>query len=252
MKKMLWIVWFVIYSTGGFADVIELRSDLWCPYSCDPKTERPGFMVEIAKEIFEKAGHKVNYKSVNWARAIAETREGKIHGIIGASRADAPDFIIPKRPQGQSTNFYWANHDERWEYKKLDSVKGKKIGVINSYSYSDEIDQAIHDKNPSFVIVSGEDALAKMIRMTEAKRLDAFIENPYVLNYWLKGMRQYNEKFKKVSKNITVDSDLFVAFSPINPNSKKYAEILSQGMDDLRKNGKLQIILQKYGLTDWK
>lgn len=252
MKKMLWIMWFVAYSTTGFADVIELRSDLWCPYSCEPKAARTGFMVEIAKEIFKSAGHKVNYQVVNWARAIAETREGKFHGIIGASRSDAPDFIIPKMPQGKSYNFYWTNNDDHWEYKKLDSVKGKKIGVINSYSYSEEIDHAVHNKNPSFIVVSGEDALAKMIKMTEAKRLDGFVENPYVLNYLLNGMGQSKDKFKKVSLNITADSDLFVAFSPVNPNSKKYAEILSRGMDVLRKSGKLEIILQKYGLQDWK
>jgi polar amino acid transport system substrate-binding protein len=45
---------------------------------------------------------------------------------------------------------------------------------------------------------------------------------------------------------------LYVAFSPHNPNSKVYAEILSKKMIDLRKSGKLAKILAPYGLKDWK
>lgn len=219
MKKYVLLIGLIFYSAPNFSDEINLSSDLWCPYACDPKSATPGFMVEIAKDIFESAGHKVNYKIVNWARAISETRMGKYNGIIGASRTDAPDFIMPGKAIGYSSNFFWVNKDNRWKYKNLESIKGKKIGVINSYSYGEEIDLPVQNKNPFYIIVSGDTALTKMIRMTEAKRLDGFIENPFVLNYVLKDMIEYKDKFKSASKNITVDTELFVAFSPKNPKN---------------------------------
>jgi polar amino acid transport system substrate-binding protein len=252
MKKILLMIGRIFYSVSSFSDEISLTSDLWCPYACDPKSANPGFMVEIAKVIFENAGHKVNYNIVNWARGISETRVGKYNGIIAASKTDAPDFIMPTMAAGHSSNFFWINKDNNWVYKNLDSLKGRKIGVINSYSYGEEVDLPVQNKNPSYLIVSGDDALAKMVRMTDGKRLDGFVENPFVLSYLLKDMSEYKDKFKSASLNITKDTELFVAFSPQNPKSKQYAEIMSKGMSELRKSGKLKVILSKYGLKDWK
>ncbi|QTA83556.1 Uncharacterized protein dnl_59690 [Desulfonema limicola] len=47
-------------------------------------------------------------------------------------------------------------------------------------------------------------------------------------------------------------SFIYIAFSPVNPESSKYARILSQGIIELREKGRLQQILGKYHLKDWK
>jgi polar amino acid transport system substrate-binding protein len=53
------------------ADTISIRADLWCPFNCDPSGAKPGYMIEIAKAVFEPLGHKIDYQTLNWARAIA-------------------------------------------------------------------------------------------------------------------------------------------------------------------------------------
>ncbi len=252
MKMIYLLLLITTYSTLTYADEISLASDLWCPYACDPKSSTPGFMVEISKTIFEKAGHKVSYKLLNWARAIADTRKGKFTAIVGASRSDAPDFLIPSIEIGHNSNYVWVLKNEAWEYKNIDSIKNKKIGVINTYSYGKEIDGPVQSKNPAFMIVSGDDALIKMIRMTKAKRLDGFIENPNVLAYNLKNLPEFQDQFKNVGKDVCDDSQLFVAFNPNNPKAHIYSELLAKGMVELRKSGKLQEILSKYGLKDWR
>ncbi len=241
-----------LFLANVMADEITLATDLWCPYACDPNSKTPGFMVEIAKEIFEKKGHKINYKIINWARAIALAKEDEINGVISASRADVVGFILPTIPTGYNSNFFWTIKDSKFIYKDIDSLKGLKVGVINAYSYGDEVDLAVSKKHPSFSTVSGENALLKLIKMTEAKRLEAFVENPFVLKYLLKDLPKYQDSFKAVSKNIANDPDLFIAFSPKNPKSPEYAKIISEGMVQLRKSGKLKDILAKYSLKDWK
>ena len=47
---------------GAAADTISIRGDMWCPVNCDPKAERPGYMIEIAREVFEPKGHKIDYQ----------------------------------------------------------------------------------------------------------------------------------------------------------------------------------------------
>ncbi len=88
--------------------------------------------------------------------------------------------------------------------------------------------------------------------MTEAKRLDGFIENPLVLEYNLKLMKKNIKKFKAVGPNLANDPDLFISFAPGHPKSKEYAKILDLGMVEMRKSGRLKAILAKYGLQDWK
>jgi polar amino acid transport system substrate-binding protein len=251
MKKKL-ITIFLILSTNCMADDIRLASDLWCPYTCEPKSDKPGFMIEIAKMILEEAGHKVSYETTNWARAIEDTRKGKYTAIVGANKEEVPDFITPKIAIAQSDEFFWVESKSGWKYKNINSLLGKKIGVINGYAYSDEVDLEVKKKNPAYVIISGEDALTKMIKMTAAKRLDSFVENLYVLEYALKDFPKFqNNYFVPASISFGGSEDLFVSFPPKNPKSKIYAQLLSDGMAKIRKNGKLKIILDKYGLKDW-
>lgn len=251
MKKVL-VLSLLLLSASSFAEVITIRSDLWCPYACDPKSDRPGFMVEIAQEVFKKEGHTIDYALMNWARAVADVREGRADALLGCSKADAVGFVFPTVPVGILVNYYYAPVESNWKYTGVDSLKSKAIGVINEYSYGANIDEQIKKKNPALRAVSGSDPLLRIIQMTEAKRLDGFVENPLVLEYHLNLRKKDKKKFKVVSSNLANDPDLFISFAPGNPKSKEYAKILDAGMNDLRKSGRLKVILSKYGLEDWK
>lgn len=237
---------------GAGADVIKLRADLWCPYTCDPSAALPGFMVEMAKEIFSKKGHKINYSLMNWSRAISDVKSGKYDGLIGASKNELSGFDIPLVAAGTNQNYFWALKDSTWSYSDESSLNGIKVGVVNAYSYGDEIDVSLAKKNSSFVKVAGDNPLQRLIQMTETRRLTTFIENPTVLLYTLGRLKKEAGLFKAVSKNIANDPDLFIAFGPANAKSKLYSQIMDEGIVELRKSGRLKIILQKYGLSDWK
>jgi len=253
-SSLLFFTFFFASTSVVLADTITLKADAWCPYTCAPESDKPGFMIEIAKAIFEPTGHKIDYSLMNWARAVSDTRKGKFNAVVGANVADVPGFILPKVPQGMSANYFWTRKDSNFTYRGIDSIKEKKIGVINGYSYGgDELDKPIGNHHPSFVVLPGDDALVKLIKMADAKRIDAFVENPYVLEYLLSTeLTQFQNSFKAVSKNIVSDPELYIAFSPAKAESKKYAQILSDGMKQLRKSGKLKTILKKYNIKDWK
>src|SRR5690349_12435671 len=105
MNLKIFSIFLLISSGQILADEIKLTSDLWCPYACEPNSDKPGFMVEIAKEVFSSKGHTVKYELLNWARAIKATRIGRFDGIVGASRSDVQDFEIPKMAAGYMENF---------------------------------------------------------------------------------------------------------------------------------------------------
>ena len=249
----LFVNFFTYSGKALSAETITLVSDIWCPYTCESHSKLPGFMIEIGKEVFENAGYKVDHKTLNWPRAIIETREGKHTAIVGGQKTDAPDFVYPSVAAGFGSNYFWSRVDANWKYENIGSIKNKKIGVINGYAYGvAEIDNAIAKRENFFSFISGDDAFNKIIKMTAAKRLDGFIENAFIVQYLTNTMPEYKNQFKIVSKNMAQDTAMQIAFSPKNPNSKKYAQILSDGITKIRKNGKLKGILAKYGLSDWE
>lgn len=77
MSRVLIIL--VFFGWGiGFADTIHLRADVWCPYNCEQGSTLPGYIIEAASLIFEKAGHKIDYQTLNWSRTIREVHQGVI------------------------------------------------------------------------------------------------------------------------------------------------------------------------------
>ncbi|WP_374035129.1 substrate-binding periplasmic protein [Bdellovibrio bacteriovorus] len=242
----------VFASEHVHADVISFRSDFWCPYVCNPDSETPGYMVEIARTVFEKQGHKVQVKLSNWVRAIKDTRSNRVQGLMGCSLVDAPDFIYPKKSLGIMKNAYFVPKNSTWTYKGRPSLQGMKIGVINGYTYGDSVDNLIRSRHRSFIPFSGDRPLEQVIRMMQAGRLDGFIENPVVLQYTSVSAKITMENMKIGGWVENHDPALYISFSPNNPKSQEYAEILTRGVEELRRSGELQRILQKYNLKDWE
>ncbi|WP_041577061.1 substrate-binding periplasmic protein [Bdellovibrio bacteriovorus] len=242
----------VFASARARADVISFRSDFWCPYVCNPDSETPGYMVEIARTVFEKHGHKVQVKLSNWVRAIKDTRSNRVQGLMGCSVVDAPDFIYPKKSLGIMKNAYFVPKNSTWTYKGRPSLQGMKIGVINGYTYGDSVDNLIRSRHRSFIPFSGDRPLEQVIRMMQAGRLDGFIENPVVLQYTSVSAKITMENMKVGGWVENHDPALYISFSPNNPKSQEYAEILTRGVEELRRSGELQRILQKYNLKDWE
>src|SRR6476661_5456017 len=110
-------------ASSGLADVISVRADPYCPYNCEPGSEKAGYMIDIAKAVFEPAGHKVDYQSLNWARAVDETRQGKYVAIAGGLTTDAPDFIYPEIAVGSSQSCFFAKNSSPWTYQGVKSLE---------------------------------------------------------------------------------------------------------------------------------
>ncbi|MDF1877156.1 transporter substrate-binding domain-containing protein [Sulfurimonas sp. SAG-AH-194-L11] len=250
IKKIILLV--SIFCTVAFGDIITIVGDEWCPYNCKVTDKNQGYLVDIARVIFEKNGHTVKYTvSSSWNQAILDTKNNKYNAIIGAYKSDAKDFIFPSLSQGVSANAFFTKKKTQWKYTGVNSLHDITIGAIKSYSYGAVLDKYIQENKNNHnrvQLISGNRAIYHNAKKLLYDTIDVMIEDPYVLKYYFKEKNSH-VPFKTVG---TIDIDnIYIAFSPNNPHSKKYARILSQGINDLRKNGELNKILSKYGLYDW-
>jgi polar amino acid transport system substrate-binding protein len=237
------------------ADTIVLGADHWCPINCEPKSDKPGYMVEIAKTVLEKAGHKVEYKVLPWTRAIEEARRGSINGIIGGYTTDAPDFVFPANELGLLGSDIYVLKTNPWVYNGLESLGEISLGTVKDYAYGGEMENYIKQNQANskrIQMADGDNALQTNLRKLTAGRVDAIIESDAVFWY---NAAQMNLTDKVKAAGIVVEPEkLYIGFAPesVNPKSKEYAKLLSDGMENLRQSGELQKILAKYSLQDWK
>jgi polar amino acid transport system substrate-binding protein len=235
-------------------ETITLAADSWYPYNGDPKSEHPGYMVEIAKHIFESNGYKVDYQIMPWARSIAEMEAGRINGIFGATKEEANDSILPLNALGKAVDSFFVLADSKWNFTNISSLKVIALAGITDYDYGSELQEYIeaNKDNPKLMQLSnGETALEQNIRKLMAKRVGALIETPDVFWSKIKELGLSSDLFKEVGSAGAADP-IYIAFSPKLQNSKKLAEMLDTGVNELRKNGQLAKILDYYGLKDWE
>lgn len=246
------------FSPGDNGETITIAADEWCPYSCDPASARPGYMVEVAKLVFEKAGYQVKYTVMDWSRAVKKAKKGEIEGIIGATRSEVPHFIFPINELGFSPLSFFVKKGNPWQFDGLESLQEVSVGIAEGYDYGQPFDAYFQEYSGTSRVqsVSGEDAVRINIEKLLSRLVDVIPEDRSVFLYTAKKMGVLDKIGDAGSETVTDENwnDMLVniAFSPKNPKSMRYAQILSEGIWQLRESGELDMILARYGLQDWK
>lgn len=232
--------------------VVTLAADIWCPYNCAPDSDKPGILVEIAKQAFEAKGYKLDYRNIVWTRAIEEARTGKITGIIGAAKGDAPDFIFPETPQAASIMAFYAPATSTWRYTGLDSLEDISLGVISGYAYGDDIDAYIaknSDNLQKIQSLDGDEALDMNILKLQKGRIHALVESRNVMQFQLAEKNLDQAIIEVGALPLTEAQNLYIAFSPADEQSHEYAKILADTTTAMEKDGRLDALFKKYGIS---
>ena len=178
-------------------------------------------------------------------------RIGKVHGIIGAFKGDAPGFVFPENPLGITENLFWVPVTSNFVYQSISDLQSIRLGIIQSYSYGEDLDKYI-DSNKlnetKLYSISGQDALERILQSLILGRVDAVVEDRAVMLNHL----QYhpNKDEIKPAGGVSIEP-VYIAFSPNRPESKQLAKLLDVGIAQLKAQGRLRLILAKYGLTEW-
>ena len=259
MRRLLVMVVLALLSVNVWAgEPIKIRADMWVPYNGDPSSSQPGYIVEIARILFEKAGYTLDYQVAGWTwdQALEACHKGTIDGVIGWTSSDGDDFIRPEEPEGKMQNAFFVAKGNAWRYAGPDSLKGQRVGVISGYTYGGDVDpylEANKDNEDAVQSISDDNALELNVNKLKAGRLDVIIEDVAVFNNKVKelGMEGDFEQAGLLTEK-EEDQQVFMAFSPDGAHSKDLAKIITDGVRELRTSGELQKILDKYGVKDWK
>lgn len=251
MKKLITILIAGIllcpFTAAGNGKVVHLVSDCWKPYICGEREGEEGIAVDIARQIFTKAGYQFKFSKLPWNRAVLETRKGLYNGIVCATKGDAPDFIYPEEHVTVQKTCFFVRKESEWQYSSLASLDQVVLGTIDGYHYSKELDSYIEEEKEGDKLqaVFGEQPLKQNVLKLKGKRISAFIEDPAVVQHYI---AEKNEQELKSAGCVEDQVKLYIPFSPELPESHLYAELLSKGIREMHVSGEIAEIYEGYGV----
>ena len=238
--------------TSSRADTITMSADFWCPFNCQPGSDRPGYMVEIAREIFEAAGHRVEYTIVPWSRTLVEVMAGRTTAAIGASPSESRNLLFPSEALGMSANGFAMRKGTGFKFTGPESLSPWRLGGILDYGYDDggPLDAYIQEKKTTdkVQLISGDEGVSQNLRKLMGDRVDLVIDETQVLAHAVAEL--------DLGDHVTIlepdkATPIYLAFSAAVPKSKEYMALLDDGVRRMRASGRLAEILARYGVKDW-
>jgi polar amino acid transport system substrate-binding protein len=239
----------VLSSSAVLADTISIRADNWFPMNGQPNAKQPGYMIELATNIFTAAGHTVDYKLMPWERAVDSVRKGEFDCVVGAYKDDAPDFIYPQVPWGMDSTVFFVKAGGSWTYTGLSSLQGNKIAIIKGYAYGDEFDKYVTENPSVFDAIGANNGLENNIKKLQAGRVNAVAESPSVMGAKLKDM---GVSGIVAAGSLGEATEMYIACSPAKATSAGYIKLIDEGTAKLRASGEFNKILSSYGISDWQ
>ncbi|MVW75553.1 substrate-binding periplasmic protein [Pseudomonas xionganensis] len=233
------------------AEHLEVTADEWCPLSCQPNAEKPGYAVEILQAVFPQ--ETIHYRVTPWKRAVLRTTSGTSEALIGAVQdlAAKEGLLIGQEPIGyaQDCLYVASGHPARYRGKADDLNSLRRVGVSLGYVYTEGFKEWLTRpaNKPKIFTASGDQPAALNLSKLREGTLDAVIETSMVMDYLL---RQAELAETLVSVGCDTPDPVYVAFGKGSLGEER-ARQFDKGLA-LRSSGKLAEILANYDLEDWK
>jgi len=252
--KYFFILFFIIAATTTCtAETITIVADEWPPFNGEANSQVEGYMVDIARIIFETKGIKVKYVTMPWKRALAETRQGNYTAVIGASKTDAAGLIFPEEELARNKLAFYVKKGNVWRFQGVESIQQIKLGAAAGYDYRQWLNDYIKENSNNahkVQLLNGDVPLQRNLQRLLLNRIDVVVDTEAAI-LWEAKRLGISHEIESAGYG-DEPSYCYVAFSPNGVKSPIYAQILSDGIAQLRSTRKLQIILDRYGLTDWR
>lgn len=230
--------------------IIRIRADAWYPMNGEPDSDKPGYMIEFARAIFNAQGYEVDYRTMPWTRSLFNVSLGFSDCVVGAYKEDAPGFVFPETHWGEDQTLFWKRADSQWHYDgNLASLDGLRIGLIQDYAYSPAFDALMASDRGGAEFLHANHALHQNIQKLLLGRIDVTVESRLVMEAKLEALDMEDRIVP--AGQLGAPNPMYIACSPELPESQRYVDWVDAGTARLRDTGELQAILARYGLDDW-
>lgn len=230
---------------------VSIASDIWCPFICgDDQEIDGGLLVDVADEIFENAGMRLESPLMPLNRVMMLVSKSQVDGIYAPAITD--QLMMSEAIVSSRACFYTHINDD-WKFEGIESLSAVTVTVIDSYGYDDgEFDQYLaqpkRQGSTAIDVRVGEMAGITNVNMLLTERIKVLVEHESVMTYLMDQVA--GNTWKKVRKAgcLKTPLPLNIGFGAKNPSAEKLVGIVNQGITQLKVSGRLDEIKARYGL----
>ncbi len=229
---------------AGAAEVLRLVANYWPPFN-DRTMPGNGIATELVVEALTRAGYHTHYSEVPWARALRGLEQGEYDVLINSwYSASRESYGLYSEPYMINRLRFLQRKDAAIPYAELEDLYPYRIAVMQGYAYGPEFDA---DPRLNKFAVSG---FPSAVRMLMARRVDAFLEDEYVIRYFLQRERQeIREQVEFVPKPLS-ENGLYLLIRLSHPDHQGIAAAFAREMAAMRADGSYAAILGVHGLCN--
>lgn len=232
---------------------LVIAGDYWCPYNCLPDSESPGYLVELIEKALYIYSIDVEYRIMSWNDAIKLAEKGEVDAIVGIGDIKGKNLLTTSLPLEYSMTDAFTRNDTEWIYDGIDSLRGKKIGVVMG-GIIDEVTKHYiginYPINPgAFSVQEEKNAVIESIADLIDSDSDVYIEDYRVVQHYIKenGLDPYIRNAGHVGK---IKAPVYIAFSKALPDSTKYIQYFTEGIASLKATGEYDSLRLKYNMDN--
>lgn len=243
MRYLLLMLLMLLLSFPATAETVIAAGDPWPPF-LDPKHPQRGVATAIARAAYKTQGYDLELEFMPWARALGGVRHGKFDVLIGAWKTqERQAYLHYSKPYLSNEIKFIKRKDDPFEFKGLPSLAGKVVGTVRGYGYGDAFEQSqLFSREPATELVMN-------IRKLVIGRVDLALEDELVARSLLQSdAPQLIPQVEFVATPLS-SNELHVACGIKNPRHEALIEAFNRGLDEIRKNGTFDQIMQHNGLT---
>ena len=202
---------------------------------------RGGFLTEITREAFRRAGYALEMQWYPWARALRISMEGGVDGLLGVWRSpDREKWLDFSPPLAANQVGFFRRSDQPIAFRSFADLAGRRIGVVRGYVNPKAFDDA-HLRTDEAV----DDAAN--LRKLGAGRVDLIVIDRGVANYLLQtSVSALNGLVTWMDPAIEV-LPLHMGLVREAPRHDQLAEAFSRGLKDMERDGSLQRVSTQAG-----
>lgn len=204
-------------------EVIHIDAIDWCPQIC-LDANRPGYVVELIKKIFENTQYQLSIHIYPWSRAIKNVSSGKADALLSPAKSEAPNLLYPELSVGYQQMCFFTLRNSSWHYDGTSSLKGLRIGIATDTSI-EELNSYVESHPWQFQFQPyHERYLAQSIAKLEKGRMDSFLFTKNSTLFALHELGKLNE-IKEVG--CVSKAPIYMAFTPVASKQEKTSAIMA-------------------------
>lgn len=215
-------------SQYSLADTFSVAALDWTPFVDNERSDQ-GISITLLKKAMATQGHDLDIRPMPWARSLVLLNDQKVDILPAIWYTEARDKTMTYSDSYASNRLVFIKRkDDTFEYDGKVGLKGKFIGVVRDYAYTDGFLET------AGVNFSEADSFMSNVKKVIGQRVDMTLEDELVAKTIIP-----KPMMKKLSftRNALEEKPLYITCNNKNPKCSTIISAFNKGLQVLKDDG---------------